>query len=268
MNRHKLSACIITYKEEDRLPFCLDSLKGVADEVIVVDSYSTDKTVDICRDYGVTLHQQTFKGYGDQKNTANTLASHDMILSLDADEYLSSELKNYLIDEKEKGLQDAYRINRRNWFFGKWMRWGILYPDAKVRVFNRNVAKWTDDAVHETLVISDRSVKPIRVKKDILHYAYNNYRDYQIKMNSYSTLAAEEAFNKGKKSWFLGRIVLYPIFVFIKVYILRLGVLDGKWGFVTAIGESHFRFQKYWKLYLLHQNNGSYPPKNEHLPLP
>jgi glycosyltransferase involved in cell wall biosynthesis len=234
----------------------MQSVMSVADEIVVLDSFSTDKTAEIVRNSGGRLHQRAFTGYGSQKNAAAVLASHDHVLFLDADELLSEELCSSILREKNQGFpQDGYLMNRLNNYCGQWIRHGSWYPDRKLRMANRKKSAWSLDIVHESLV-PDKDARIGLLTGDLLHYTYSNFDDHADKNNKYSRLSAQLLFERGKKvSWF--KVVINPFWAFLTSYFLRAGFLDGFNGFVIAIQIGHLTFLKYIKLHRLRQSHKS-----------
>ena len=248
-----LSVVIITYNEEKNIARCMQSVTSVADEVIVLDSFSTDKTAFIVQKLGGRLHQQAFTGYGSQKNAAASLASHDHILFLDADELLSEHLCESILREKSQGFpQDCYLMNRLNNYCGQWIRHGSWYPDRKLRLAHRKKSAWSLDIVHESLV-PDKEARIGLLTGDLLHYTYSNYDDHVEKNNRYSRLSAQLLYEKGKKAGWV-KIVINPFWAFFSSYFLRAGFLDGFNGFVIAVQVGHLTFLKYTKLHRLRKN--------------
>jgi len=243
-----LSVVIITYNEEKNIGRCLQSVKPVADEIVVLDSYSTDRTAELVRQAGGVLHQRKFTGYGDQKNAATALASHDYILFLDADELLSDRLCENILQEKAKGFpQDGYVMNRLNNYCGRWIRHGSWYPDRKIRILNRQRGAWSLDIVHESLVPAE-GARISHLKGDLLHYTYSNVGEHVDKNNRYSDLSARLLYEKGKRVGWI-KIVFNPFWAFFTSYFIRAGFLDGFYGFVIAVNIGHLTFLKYSKLY-------------------
>lgn len=249
---HAISAVIITKNEERNIRSCLESLVDVADEIIVVDDFSTDKTVSICKEFNAKVISQHWMGFGDQKNTGNRAASHDFILSLDADEAMDDNLVTAIRNEKEKGLQGAYRLSRLNYFYGKFIRHGLEFPDKKIRLFNRTQAFWENQLVHETLHLPSQ-IMVTTLEGFLKHYTYYRFEDHVLKANKYTTLASLQYFQKGRKHSLL-KILFSPVFTFIQAYIFKLGFLDGIHGFVLAIMNAHAAFVKYVKLWELRRN--------------
>ncbi|HNS16302.1 MAG TPA: glycosyltransferase family 2 protein [Bacteroidales bacterium] len=245
----QISAVIITHNEERNIARCLESLWGIADEIVVVDSFSTDKTPQICMEYRVRFYQRAFDGYSSQKNYGNSLASHSFILSLDADEALTECLKKELLKVKEQGDQDGYQMRRMANYCGKWIRHGAWYPDAKLRVFNKEKGTWSDNLVHEEVIMAAGS-RVGRLKGHLLHYSYYSIDEHISQSNRYSTLAATELHQNGASFSFL-KMLVKPCFRFIRDYVFRLGFLDGMSGFIIARITAQSVMLKYAKLRLL-----------------
>jgi len=242
--KDKISGVVITYNEEKNIRRCIESLQGVVDEIIIVDSNSTDRTVEICRELRTKVILQPFLGYVEQKNFALKQASFDYVLSLDADEALSDELRQEIIKEKEELKYDAYRFNRLNNFYGKWLRHGQWYPDRKTRLWNKNIAQWGGTNPHDRVVLpSSSSVKTI--KKDILHFAYYQVQDHVDQINKFAKVYAQASFLKGKKSNVLIHVLLSPIFKFIKRYFFKFGFLDGYYGLIACYNAAILNYYKY-----------------------
>jgi len=249
MNR--ISAVIITLNEEKNIERCLQSLQGIADEIIVVDSFSTDATEAICQSYGVKFIQQKWLGYGEQKNFANELAQFEYILSLDADETLSDELKASILAVKSQTMSDAYYAHRRTNYCGTWIYHCGWYPDAKIRLWRKGLACWTTPKVHETIKLADGAeLQPL--SGDILHYSYYTLDEHVQVANKYTSLAAKEYFLQGRKANFI-KLYFNPTFSFIRNYFLRLGIMDGYNGFVICAVSGFSTFLKYAKLKQLWQ---------------
>lgn len=247
-----LSVVIITFNEEHNIGRCIDSVKRIADEIVVLDSFSTDRTQGIALQKGARFHQQAFPGYGAQKNAAAALASHNYILFLDADEFLSAELSDAIKVEKDKTFSfDGYTMNRLNNYCGQWIKHGSWYPDKKLRIINRTKGIWNQDLVHEYIVMKGE-VSFFHLKGDLLHYAYDSVEEHVKKNNSYSQLSARLFLQKGRRTNRF-RIICNPFWAFVNSYIIRLGFLDGFNGFIIAINLAHLTFLKYIKLYQLQQ---------------
>lgn len=250
-NSVKISAVIITLNEENRIQACLDSIKDVVDEIVVIDSFSTDKTQEICDQYNVRFIKHEWEGYGAQKNWGNKQASHDYILSLDADEQLSEELKKAILDIKNDWQYDIYAFNRTTYFHGQKLKY-TLHPDHQLRLFNKTKTQWNLNKVHERIISKGLHVKYIG--KSILHDCNDNIHEQIYTLNNNSTLSANDNFELGKKISFF-KLLFSPLFSFIKDYIFKLGFLDGFYGFVFCINKAHYRFLKYAKRIELDKEN-------------
>lgn len=252
----KISATIITLNEEDKIRQCLESLRDVADEIVVVDSLSTDNTKLICEEFGVKFVEQKWLGYSEQKNLANDIASHDWILSIDADEVLSDELKKSILKIKDTDFDTdddvIFSFNRLNNYCGKWIHHSGFYPDKKIRIWNRKIGKW-EGIVHEVIKFSTK-VKEVHLKGDLLHYSYAKPEDFEKQVFKFAELRAQHYFDKGKKCASLLKIIS-PIYFFIQHYFFRLGFLDGKEGFVMCKVAAKATRHKYETLEQLTINN-------------
>lgn len=248
-----LSVVIITRDEERSIARCLGSLQGIADEVILVDSGSTDRTRAIAQEHGAQVVERAWKGYSDQKNFANGLASHPFILSLDADEALSDELRADIARRKKVGFRGAYRLKRLTNYCGSWVRYGGWYPDAKVRLFPKEGVEWRGDHVHEELVLP-AGVGITELQGDLLHFSYHSVQDHRDRIERYSTLHARAMHENGKRAP-LWKLLLAPAFKFVQGYVLLLGFLDGAAGWRIATLSARAVRLKYAKLRLLQQGH-------------
>ncbi len=246
---HFLSAVIITFNEEANIGPCIESVRQVADEIIVLDSYSTDKTIEIARSLGAIIHQEKFRGYVGQKNFAMQLASFNYILSLDADETLDERLAASILEAKKKFAHKAYRANRCTNYCGHFIRHGLWYPDKKIRLFDRRVAKWGGLNPHDKILVQD-GVEIKQLNGDILHYSFKTQDDLVWQNNRLSSIAAASLYANGKKSSWV-KILVRPAWAFLNGYIFRRGFLDGVDGFTIAVNTAHQVFLKYSKLYRL-----------------
>ncbi|SKC60183.1 glycosyltransferase family 2 protein [Ohtaekwangia koreensis] len=238
----KLSAVIITYNEEANIGRCLKSLIPVVDEVVILDSFSKDRTLEIISQHGLNFIQREWTDYSDAKNYANSKATGEFILSIDADEELSPVLQQSILTWKNNPSADAYQINRLTNYCGKWIYHCGWYPEYKVRIFKRGT-QWKG-LVHEDLVF-DNEPKVEKLKGDLYHYSYPTIDSHLKKVLQYSKLTAEKKFKAGKKYTLLWHGILKPWVVFFKKYILQLGVLDGYYGFVISAFTSFFHFLRY-----------------------
>ncbi|HSC39114.1 MAG TPA: glycosyltransferase family 2 protein [Chitinophagaceae bacterium] len=242
-----LSVIIITYNEENSIGRCIKSVLPIADEIIVLDSYSTDATVEIARSMGAVVRQEKFKGYIEQKNRALQLSSNNFVLSLDADEALDQELVDSILAAKKKFSAKAYKMNRCANYCGQFIRHGLWYPDRKTRLFDKRLARWGGSNPHDR-VVHNKQVAVKHLKGNILHYSYNSIEEHILQNNHFSTISARTLHEKGVRSHW-GRILFSPLWTFLHGYLLRAGFLDGFYGFVIAINASHYTFLKYIKLY-------------------
>lgn len=242
-----LSAVIITFNEEANIGRCIESLKKVADEIIVLDSFSTDQTVAIARNLGAVVHQEKFRGYIGQKNYAIQLASFHYILSLDADEKLDDTLIASILEAKKKFSQRAYQMNRCTNYCGHFIRHGLWYPDKKVRLFDRRIASWSGLNPHDKIAVQP-AFTIVKLKGDILHYSFKTPEDLVWQLNRMSSISAASLYANGRRSsWF--KMLIRPTWAFFNGYFLRLGFLDGLDGFTIAVNTAHQVFLKYIKLY-------------------
>lgn len=244
---NKLSVVIITYNEERNIKRCLDSVKSIADEIIVVDSFSTDKTKDICTEEGVKFIQMEWLGYSEQKNYANTLAVNDWILSIDADEALSEELLDSVKKIKDSLNDNAvYSMHRLTNYCGNWIHHCGWYPDTKIRIFNRKHVNWKGKFIHETLKIPD-VFEVILLRGDLLHFSYYTKEDHYRQIEKFTTLTAMEAYENGKKAGIIN-LFFNPAWKFVRDYFFKTGFLDGKAGFDICRISAYATYLKYSKL--------------------
>lgn len=238
----KLSATIITLNEEHNIGRCIDSVNGLVDEVIVVDSGSIDRTVEIAQGKGAKVFEKEWSGYSGQKNWANEQASNDLILSLDADEELSPELLES-IGEALTGNGNNFMFARKANYCGVWINHTGWYPDTKFRIFDRTKTRW-EGTIHERLESSDS--EPVHLKGDLLHYSYRSISEHVAQSDKFSHLSALVLLQSGKKPSFF-KMMVNPVVRFFKFYITKLGFLDGKYGFIISVISAHEVFLKYAK---------------------
>lgn len=239
-----ISVVIIAYNEEKHLGRCLESVATVATEVIVVDSYSTDQTTAIAEKYGAKVYQRKFDGYIGQKNYANSLATGDYIFSLDADEALSTELIQFLQDEKNYVTYNVLSFNRLNLYCGKWMKYGGWYPDIKVRMWKRGLATWGGSLPHEH-VIFDATLTPFHVSQNLLHYTHQTPKQHVLKSIKYAQLASYQLAQK-KYSYLFFKLAFSGIFRFFRNVIFKGGIFNGWLGIVSeGITMIEINY-KYW----------------------
>jgi glycosyltransferase involved in cell wall biosynthesis len=251
-NQVSISATIITLNEEQKIEPCLQSLQGVVDEIVVVDSFSTDRTEEICRKYNAIFLKHPFDGYVAQKNVAVKQATHDIILALDADERLSDDLRASIIKVKNNwGRVDGYGFNRRNNYCGKWIGFSGWYPDRKVRLWDRRKAQWAGEDPHDKVVIQPDRLG--RLKGDLLHMTFLTMDEHLLQMHKFADVAAKAKYGQRRKPVFLIHVLLSPAFKFFRKYVLQLGFLDGYYGFVVSATAASLTFYKYLKLYEYHR---------------
>ncbi len=251
-----ISICIICFNEEKNIRRCLENSTW-AEEIVVVDSMSQDGTVEITREYTDKVYQREWPGYIDQKNFALSKAKNDWILSVDADEEISQDLQYEIRKEIEKEhTKDGYRIPRRSFYQGRWIKHSGFYPDRQLRLFRRNKGYWVGKRVHEKVHVNGEIGL---LKKDLLHYPYKGTISGQVQtVDKFSSLLAENKFQEGERySLFL--LLLRPPIKFIEVYFFRLGLLDGLAGFIIALTSAYAMFVRYVKLRELCNRVGNQP---------
>ncbi len=251
----KLSVVIITYNEEKNIGRCIDSVSNVADEIVVLDSLSTDRTKEICLAKGARFFESPFSGYIEQANKALDLALYEWVLCLDADEVLSPVLSASILEEKSNLLYPGYTMNRCTNYCGRFIRFGSWYPDRKLRLFNRHKARWTGINPHSGVEFISKE-KGKWLKGDIFHYSYTSIEEHNLQNERFSSISAKAYFELGKKSnWF--KMTINPAWAFVRSYFIRLGFLDGYFGFVIARKIAQLTWLKYKKLYLLQQQRSA-----------
>ncbi len=250
---NSLSVVIITYNEERNIQRCLDSLEGIADEIVIVDSFSTDKTELCSKRNNVMFVQQQWLGYSEQKNYGNNITHHNWILSVDADEVLSETLRMSVLEWKKQqwDASHAFSINRLTNYCGHWIRHCGWYPDTKMRLFNKTNASWKGD-IHEIIEFS-QPVNMHLLKGDLLHYSYHTLEDHIRQADKFTTMTAQKAFSERKKAS-LWAILFRPCWKFIRDYIFKGGFLDGYAGFLVCKISAFATFLKYTKLRSLNES--------------
>jgi len=242
----KISAIIITYNEEMFIEKCLSSIVDIADEIIVVDSFSTDATEKICKKYNVRFVQHKFEGYKNQKNYALSLASYKNILAVDADETLSDELRKSILAVKENWKYGGYLINRRNLYCGKWIRHSEWYPNRQLRLFYSDKGQFGKFNIHEKFILSNG--QPIgKLKGDLIHWSCTTPQDHIAKMHKYALLGAEEYYKAGIKANSLTPFIHF-LWGFLRAYIFKGGFLDGNYGLQICLIYAKSTFDKYNRL--------------------
>ena len=241
----KISAVLITFNEEHNIEAALASLEGIADEIIVVDSRSADRTVQIARRFTDRVFERAWTNYADQKNCANAQAVHPWILSLDADERLSPALRAELLALRSTEPDAAgFSMPRQVFYLGRWIRHSGWFPDRRIRLFRKDAACWEGEFVHERLVFRGRS-RPL--SGIIQHFTYRNIADHVERINRFSGLGAQKLYAARKKCRLVHLLIL-PAARFFKSYVLKLGVLDGFAGLVISVLNGYAIFLRYAKL--------------------
>ena len=253
----KLSAAIICFNEENNIARAITSLKNVADEIIVVDSYSKDRTLQICEELKgqglpITIIQNEFLGHVEQKNFALSKCTHDYVISLDADEALSPELKESVLKIKNNFENNGYSFNRLTNYNGYWVKHCGWYPDTKLRLVKKSEAKWAGDNPHDILKL--KTGREIKIPGNLLHYSYDSISDHVNQTNRFTDIASIVAFRKGVRSS-LFKIITRPILKFLKDYFLKAGFLDGRYGLIICTINGLSAFLKYSKIYELQKEN-------------
>jgi (heptosyl)LPS beta-1,4-glucosyltransferase len=253
--RATIAGVVITKNEEGNISACLDSLRWV-DELVVVDAESTDRTVDLAKGYTSKVSVRAWPGYGSQKNFGMEQATADWILIVDADERVSPELREEIRGVLEKRSQSAvaYRIPRRNFYYGYWIRHAGQYPDLQLRLLRRGSGRYNDLPVHEHLEVKGR-IEDLQAPLD--HHTHPTIRSHELKIERYSTLASEERVHRGKHdaSWY--HLVFNPAWTFVKFYVFRGGFLDGLPGFiVSGFSAAHvlLKYAKLWEQLFVTEN--------------
>ncbi len=251
MDSIKISGVIITYNEESNIARCLNSLMDVCDEIIVVDSFSTDKTKEICIRYDVTFIEHAFAGHIEQKNFAVSQAKNNVVLSLDADEELSETLKQSILEVKQNWATDAYYFNRLTNFCGAWIKHSGWYPDAKTRLWDKRYGTWGGENPHDTVIITSNKPR-VKLKGDLFHYSFHRLEDHALRAAKYAEIAAKAMHQRGKKSS-IGKAIGSALILFIKSFFFKLGFLDGFYGIIICVTSAHTSFLKYVYLHELNK---------------
>ncbi|MGB0429327.1 MAG: glycosyltransferase family 2 protein [Bacteroidia bacterium] len=244
--RVKISAVIICFNEQKNIERCIGSVRPIADEILVLDSYSTDKTPAICKQLGVRFEQHSFDGHIEQKNRAMAMASNNVILSLDADEALDEQLTKNILATKHNWQADAYSFNRLTQYCGQWIKHCGWYPDTKLRLWDRRKGDWGGENPHDKVIMLPNT-NVIKLKGDLLHYSFYTVEQHLDTVQKFSSIKAQNKLNKGKtSSWF--QLYLHPLGKFLKMYVLKLGFLDGKMGWLVCKYSAYAAFLKHYKV--------------------
>jgi glycosyltransferase involved in cell wall biosynthesis len=244
--REKLSVTIITLNEERNIKDCLESVRW-ADEIIVVDSGSADRTLQICGEYTERIWTNPWPGMNEQKRIAMDHASHPWILNIDADERVPEDLRDRILTALESKDVDGYRFPRKNYFLGRWLRHGGWYPDHVLRLFRKERGHYKGVDPHDKVAVEG---KVITIPVPLVHYTYSSLSQYVARQNAYSSSAAETLAQKGEKILLIF-IPLKTFWKFIETYMIKMGFLDGFHGFIAAMGATFSAFWKYTKLWEL-----------------
>jgi glycosyltransferase involved in cell wall biosynthesis len=247
MDNFRLSAVIITFNEETNIERCVRSLEPVTDDIIILDAFSSDKTLSLASSHPkVRAFQKKWDGFSNAKNHANQLATGNYILSVDADEELSPELQQSILKLKNSaGRNDVFEVNRLTNYCGRWIRHSGWYPEYKTRIFPKGVASW-QGTLHEELVFS-KTVTKKKLEGHLLHYSYPTIDSHLAKIIAYAHLAVEKDLSMNKRYTFINHALFKPFFVFCKKYLFQAGFLDGFYGFVIAVNSAYERFLRYAK---------------------
>lgn len=249
-----LSVVIITFNEERNIARCLASVMDIADEVVVVDSFSTDKTEAICREYKVHFVQHKFEGHIEQKNWAITQATYPHVLSLDADEALDDTLKKSIQEVKKNWIHDGYSMNRLTNYCGKFIRHCGWYPDTKLRLWDSRKGKWGGTNPHDKYELLDTNAATGHLKGNLLHYSFYSIDEHYKQVNYFTDIMSKALYKEGKRaSWF--KLTINPLAKFLGSYFIRLGFLDGYYGFVVCRISAYATYLKYRKLKALEKQH-------------
>lgn len=246
----QLSAAIITFNEEQNIARCIRSLQSVADEVVVIDSLSSDRTVQIAEELGAIVYQQAFLGHIQQKNLAIEKCSFPFVISLDADEALTEELQQSILETKANWQGEGYSFNRLTNYCGKWIKTCGWYPDVKLRLFKKGAGEWQGTNPHDEFRLFESA--PQHLKGDLLHYSFYTIDQHKKQIEFFTDVAAKSMFEKGKKGSYF-KLIFSPFFKFVKSYFIKLGFLDGKYGFLISWYSAGAKFKKYRKLIALNR---------------
>ncbi|MGZ3929827.1 MAG: glycosyltransferase family 2 protein [Bacteroidia bacterium] len=243
----KLSVVVITFNEERNIARCLDSVRDVADEIVVLDSFSNDRTKALCLERGVNFYEHAFDGHIQQKNRAITYAAYPHILSLDADEALDDTLKQSILEVKKNWTKDGYYMNRLTNYCGHWVKHCNWYPDKKLRLWDSRKGSWTGINPHDKYELFEGDKNTGYLKGDILHYSYYSVDDHYKQVDYFTGIASKAYYEAGKKAPLI-KLLANPVAKFIDHYLLHLGFLDGAAGFSISKISAYATYLKYKKL--------------------
>ncbi|HWU42849.1 MAG TPA: glycosyltransferase family 2 protein [Bdellovibrio sp.] len=253
MTKLPISLVIIALNEEAHIERCIRSAPFV-DDIVVVDSFSTDRTVEIAQNCGARVFQEKWRGFGPQKAFAAEQAKNSWVISLDADEALSSELAAEILERfSDLNPEAGYLFPRKSYHLGRWINHGGWYPDYQLRLFNKNKSQWNSAALHEKVEVKEKQL----MKSDLLHWVFENLSDQVVTNDRYSTLGAQQLFAAGKKfSYF--KLLTKPTSKFFETYFFKKGFMDGLPGFIISMGAAYsifLRFAKLWELERVHKKS-------------
>ena len=252
----KISACIISFNEEKKIEDCLKSLQSVADEIIIVDSNSTDKTLEIAKKYTDKIFLHDFQGYGKQKNLATDKAANNWVLSLDCDERLSAGLQSSIKTIKDNLDDNAvYSMARKTFYIYRWLN-HCWYPDRKVRLFNKSKTRWLDNDVHES--VDTGNLQIITLGDDILHYSFDSISDHLKTIDKFTQIGADDLLKKGRRISVISPVT-HASWTFFKLYFLKRGFLDGFAGLTVSVLSYMHVFIKYSRAYIIQKSNRDEP---------
>ncbi len=244
MTKLQISGVVITFNEEREIARCIETLLKVCDEIIVIDSFSTDQTQSICKSYGVRFFQENWKGYSKTKNLGIQHSKNDWILSLDADESLDDEaIKSIKAIKDNTTIDTVFSVKRKNFYENTWIKYCGWYPDTKIRLFHKDTATWKGDYVHETLTF-DSSVRVSMLDGNILHHTIRDRSHHSETVHKYAKLAASKAKATGKHITF-GKALLSSVSHFIKIFFFKKGLLHGNIGFKIASMSAYSKWLRY-----------------------
>lgn len=249
----KLSVIIISLNEERNIKRCLTSVKALADEILILDSNSTDKTKEIAESFGARVIQKEFEGYVNARRDIERMATHDFILAIDADEALSEELHHSILELKKNWTKDGYYVARRTNYCGIWVNHSGWYPDRKLRLYKRKSGEWSGKYVHEKFSLFQGS-RAGKLKGDLLHYSYYEVKEHWERTEKYARLAALELYEAGRKTNIF-QVYIKTAVKFVRVYFINFGFLDGKTGYTICKITAWGTHQKYMKLLLMQKTS-------------
>ncbi len=241
-----ISVVIITFNEEKNIERCIQSVQGIADDIVVLDSFSTDSTRKLAEKAGARVFEHAFDGHIEQKNRAITYAKYPFVLSLDADEALSPELSEAIKQVKETPHADGYTFNRLTNYCGSWIKHGNWYPDIKLRLWDSSKGAWGGINPHDKFIMTEGS-KIEHIKGDLLHYSFYTFEQHLTQIHKFTDISSKAAIDKGKRSTLIN-LALNPFAKFIGGYIVKKGFLDGKAGFKIAWYSAYATYLKYSKM--------------------